>query len=197
MVTAVNVRVECSTKSGERTPVAFSGSAMRGETGKITAIVGVARGTREMNRLLEQEKELIAAAAADAQKEKALELEDALKQLRATHQELQTTRAQLVQSGKMAGLGQLCAGIAHELNQPITTIQGFAQRIRRDGAGKASDEMDIIIDATHRMARIVNNIRAFARQDEFKPEPTESIAPLDDALMLLLAQLREVSSKSV
>ena len=99
-------------------------------------------------------------------------------------------QAQLVQAGKMAGLGQIGAGIAHELNQPITSIQGFAQRIRRKSPEELSDEVDIIINASHRMSRIVNNIRAFARQDEFNPEPTEAIEPLDDALMLLSEQLR-------
>ena len=138
------------TKSGDRIPVSFSGSAIRDAAGNLTAIVGIARDMREMNRL----------------------------------------QAQLVQAGKMAGLGQIGAGIAHELNQPITSIQGFAQRLRRNGSDQVSEEMDIIIKATNRMARIVNNIRAFARQDEFSPEPTEPVEPLDDALMLLSEQLR-------
>jgi len=180
------------TKSAEIIPVFCSGSAMRDTTGELTAIVVVARDMREMNRLLEQQKELAAAeAAAEAQKEKALELEDALKELQATHQELQSTQAQLVQSGKMAGLGKIGAGIAHELNQPITSIQGFAQRLRkRDGSAEMSEELGIIINGTHRMARIVDNIRAFARQGDFDALPTIPVEPLDDALMLLSEQLR-------
>ncbi len=107
--------------------------------------------------------------------------------------ELKEKQEQLVQSAKLAGLGELGAGIAHELNQPITIIQGFTQRIKRDGTRQIkdhADELDLIINASHRMARIVDNIRTFSRQSDFKPQPIDPLTPLDDALMLINEQLR-------
>ena len=46
--------------------------------------------------------------------------------------EIKNLQAQLVQTGKLAALGQLSAGLAHELNQPITSIRGFSQMLRSE-----------------------------------------------------------------
>ena len=162
------------TKTGEKIPVSFSGSVMKGKDGNLVGIVGIARDMRLMNKLMQSEKEFAAAAAtAETEKRKAKELQEA-------YATLQQTQTQLVQAAKLAGLGELGAGIAHELNQPITTIQGFAQRIKRNGARQIKDhaeELDLIINASHRMTRIVNNIRLFSRQSDFKPQPIDPLTP--------------------
>ena len=121
------------------------------------------------------------------------ELIEAKQELEKEITERKQAEEQLVQSAKLAGLGQLGAGIAHELNQPITTIQGFTQRIKRDGGRQIKDhayELDLIIKASHRMARIVDNIRLFSRQTDFKAHPIDPLTPLNDALMLINEQLR-------
>jgi histidine kinase len=106
---------------------------------------------------------------------------------------LEETQAKLVQASKLSAMGELGAGIAHELNQPITIIQGFAQRLRRRSTESIEahlDEIDIIVDEAGRMARIVDNIRTFARQSDFKPEPIDPLRPLTNAIELLGAQLK-------
>ena len=108
--------------------------------------------------------------------------------------DLKSTQAQLVQSAKLAALGQLGAGIAHELAQPIQSIQGFAQRILRHTTARVAehrDELEIIESATHRMARIVQNVRQFARDASLDLKPISPVAPLEDALMLLSRQLAQ------
>ena len=110
-----------------------------------------------------------------------------------SYRQLEETQAKLVQASKLSAMGELGAGIAHELNQPITIIQGFAQRVRRDESGRVEEhieELDIIVDETVRMARIVDNISTFARQSDYRPEPTNPITPVENALLLLHAQLR-------
>ena len=80
--------------------------------------------------------------------------------------ELEQAQADLVQSAKLAALGVLGAGIAHELNQPLSVIAMLAEMLLEDSAlapgQRASTET--ILEQVGRMARIVNNIRAFARE---------------------------------
>lgn len=168
------------TREGERIPTSFNGAAMRDASGRLEGVVGVARSMREIRRLIAE------AAAAQAHREKASELQRTYDELRATH-------AQLIHAEKLAGLGQLGAGIAHELNQPTTAIQTLAQVMladSRSGTGDHKVEIERIIAATHRMSRIIDNIRVFSRESHFDPHPVSPETPLENALMLLSEQLR-------
>jgi len=110
-------------------------------------------------------------------------LEDSNTKLQATLGELKRTQAELVQSAKMASLGQLVAGVAHEVNTPLGAIQSNndtlakpATRIRENMAGddtKLKRIVDIIDSlaqvngtAIDRIDKVVTNLRRFARLDE-------------------------------
>jgi signal transduction histidine kinase len=113
--------------------------------------------------------------------------------------ELMATKNQLAQTGKLSILGELCAGIAHELNNPLAIILGSIQN-SRDMVARAEEpasptlqeilkRLEYIDDATTRMSKIVRNVLMFARQED------HSFAALDIKRTLL--QAIEFTQKSL
>lgn len=88
--------------------------------------------------------------------------------------QLKKAQDQLVQASKLTALGQLSAGIAHELNQPLSAIQNFADTgkklLKRDRSSEAIKNLEHITQQTARMNRIIKNLRAFARKEVEKFE---------------------------
>lgn len=82
---------------------------------------------------------------------------------------LARAQADLVQAGKLSALGQMSAGLSHELNQPLMAIQTYADNaqafLQRDKPDRAEDNLGRIADMARRMGRIIKNLRAFARQE--------------------------------
>ncbi|MEY8829052.1 ATP-binding protein [Sedimentitalea sp. XS_ASV28] len=107
------------------------------------------------------------------------------------------TRAQadLVQAGKLSALGQMSAGISHELNQPLMAIRSFAENgteyLARGRADKAGENLARIADLAHRMGRIIRNLRAFARQESEDVRQVDIVAILDSAIELTGARMRQ------
>jgi len=82
---------------------------------------------------------------------------------------LKRAQADLVQAGKLSALGQMSAGISHELNQPLMAIRQFADNgaafMDRGKTEKAGENLGRISEMAARMARIIRNLRAFARNE--------------------------------
>ncbi len=79
--------------------------------------------------------------------------------------ELQSLHTQLVWSEKLAALGQLLAGVAHELNNPLTAIMGYGELISDAiAAPHARAQLAQLVSEARRMKRIIDNLLRFSRQ---------------------------------
>ncbi len=111
--------------------------------------------------------------------------------------EARLTRAQadLVQAGKLSALGQMSAGISHELNQPLMAIRSFAENaetfLARGNLDAAASNLGRISELGRRMGRIIRNLRAFARQESEAVVDVDLCAVVDVALEMAAPRLRQ------
>jgi len=103
---------------------------------------------------------------------------------------LQETHLQLVSSEKMASLGKLAAGIAHEINNPLGGILIYSSLIMEDLPEEDSKRGDLarIVQEAGRCKEIVRSLLEFARQTEPKMEPTDINRAINDGLFFLVNQ---------
>ncbi len=108
------------------------------------------------------------------------------------YKKLKKTQEQLIHSDKMAAMGQLAAGISHELNQPLTGIKGFAQAaiMNLERNSPLVNDLSKIVKQADRMDRIIRHIRLFARKSDGYMRKLDVNQPIEDALMLLTEQLK-------
>ncbi len=108
---------------------------------------------------------------------------------------LKRAQADLVQAGKLSALGQMSAGISHELNQPLMAIRQFADNgsafLQRGQEEKTADNLGRISDLAARMARIIKNLRAFARNESEPMGRVDLVQVLTAAVELTEPRLRE------
>lgn len=130
--------------------------------------------------------------------ERTAQLSSANRQLHEKVDDLQRTEAILrkttddaVQAGKLAVLGQLAAGVSHELNQPLSALQMLAgngvELLEMGESGELRGNLQAIGELVNRMGRIVGPLKSFARKSPPVRVPVRVGAAIDNALMLLSA----------
>ncbi|OOY12778.1 hypothetical protein BMG00_02825 [Thioclava marina] len=121
-------------------------------------------------------------------------------ELSSANEELRRTQAELVQAGKLSALGQMSAGISHELNQPLMAISSYAENaellLSRGRSEEAGETLGKIGGMAHRMGRIIRNLRAFARQ-ESEPASRVGLAAVVESALEMLDQRLVKSGVSV
>ena len=108
---------------------------------------------------------------------------------------LKKAQDDLVQAGKLSALGKMSAGISHELNQPLMAIRSFAENgsafLDRDKPDRVAENLSRISDLARRMGRIIQNLRAFSRQESIPSGKIDVVAVLKTAFELTEARLQE------
>ncbi|MDK1494175.1 ATP-binding protein, partial [Sinorhizobium sp. 7-81] len=116
-------------------------------------------------------------------------LETEIADHRLTTEKLQAVQQDLVQANRLAILGQVAAGVAHEINQPVATIRAYADNARtfldRGQSATAAENLTSIAELTERVGTITDELRRFARKGNFVAEPTEMRDVIEGAMLLL------------
>jgi PAS domain S-box-containing protein len=113
-------------------------------------------------------------------------------QTRLAYDDLRRTQEQLLHSEKMAAVGQLISGVAHELNNPLTAILGYSQLLTSCGqvGPQGLEYSEKLYKQAQRTHRIVQNLLSFARQHKPERVPVRLNQVLEDTLALRDYDLR-------
>ena len=158
------------TKSGERISVILSSSHLLQDNGKSRGIVFVAADVRQLKHVQQQ--------------------------LEQTNIDLQATQSQLIQASKLASIGELSAGVAHEINQPLMVIRNGGQMLERKlkkgllDDDKLTKYLESVSDNSKRMMKIINHLRTFSRRSSTDFEPVDVNKVIHDSFYLVSEQLR-------
>ncbi len=141
----------------------------------------------EARAALEEEVERRTAELSDANARLVVESEERIE----ADRRYREAREELAQANRLASIGQITAGVAHEINQPVAAIRTFAESgatlIDRAAPDKARENLVRIVDLTARIGTITAELRAFARR-RAGAGGTASLGSVLDGVLLLLGE---------
>ena len=108
--------------------------------------------------------------------------------------ELRAAQSDLVHAGKMAALGQMSAGMVHELNQPLTALRTLSESagvlLDHDRPDEVRGNLQRISGMVDRLARLTSRLKTFAHRSELPPQPVALMRCIADTQALLSAELK-------
>jgi len=150
---------------------------------------------RQAHRELEQR---IADRTADLRSTN-FSLEEKIEALKTTERILHETRDNAVQAGKLAVLGQMAAGISHEVNQPLTALHAFTDNavnlLERGRLEDVRENLGFIKQMAARMGHIVGEIKTFSRKPPLERQKLHISDAIDQAIMLVEPRRRQIDAR--
>lgn len=123
-------------------------------------------------------------------------LQRSISELETTVEKLKTTQAQLVQSEKLSAIGEFVAGVAHELNNPLTSVIGFTELLKNsDVNDQTRSSLKHISSSAERCQKIVKSLLSFARQHAPERKPVNLNSIVDAVVEILTYELRTSNIK--
>lgn len=162
----------------------------------LVAVIGsiIARSiTAPVKQLVDVTEQI---AAGDLEVEAAVKTRDEIgalaNSINKMTRDLQISRGKLVQSEKLAVVGQLAAGIAHEIRNPLTSVKMIVQLLKRRLKGDETGEESVqaVLDEIIRLEVIINGLLDFARPMELQLKKVNVADVLNDVLKIMAADLR-------
>ena len=133
--------------------------------------------------------------------ERTVDLTNKIAALERTEAILRETRDAAVQAGKLAVLGQMSAGMSHELNQPLAALQTFADNasalLARGRHEEVAENLAMISELIDRTGRIVRQLKTFARKESATPQAVTVASAIEHALMIVEPRRRETAGRIV
>ncbi len=124
------------------------------------------------------------------------ELHGKIAELNAAQRMLQETQNDLVQAGKLAVLGQMAAGVTHELNQPLAAMRTLSDNalvlLERGQTKEGQENLATISQLTDRMGRIVGQLKAFSRKSDARLGRVLIASALDNAYSLVVTRAQQL-----
>ena len=114
-------------------------------------------------------------------------------ELAETNTRLRETQSQLIQSEKMGAIGQLAAGIVHDINNPLTVVKGVAELMLTDEnfSDDFRQETSLIYESASKAIDIVSDLMKFARQSELEMERNDIRESIETTLRLAAFPIRK------
>ncbi|MDR3372818.1 MAG: ATP-binding protein [Ancalomicrobiaceae bacterium] len=164
---------------GDVAATAWTHAALAAVGGAFLAILGVA-WTQRRQRILERLKAREALQRAHDELE--LKVEERTRTLKAAQDEL-------IHAGKLAVIGQMSAGLAHELNQPLAALQTLSDNtvifLERGQMADATSNLALIGELVTHMGALTNQLKSFARKSSGELRPVPVARAIDNALLIL------------
>jgi two-component system NtrC family sensor kinase len=113
------------------------------------------------------------------------EFGDLARQFNAMTSSLKEHQAKLVQSEKLAGIGRLAAGVAHEINNPLAVILGYVRILRKTAQGSLDEDLAVVEEETLRSREIVRGLLELSRPTVVESEDVDVRALCDEAVARL------------
>jgi PAS domain S-box-containing protein len=137
---------------------------LRDEKGKAVGILGITRDITERKRAEEE--------------------------LKNAYDKLRQTQLQLIQSAKMASVGFLASGVAHEINNPLFVISGEAEMLLKSESKDIKEAAETIVEQTIRIKKITEGLLEVSPQKELKLEPTDINEIIEKSISTLSFQVK-------